>query len=108
MSWVKRSGGGAYRANAELFRTSDPTVFGGPKAWRAEDTSGPPSGLEPYVRVSFPVQDAKAMRWTRTHVLVQWPDDAHHPVQAWVPASWVQRIPREQSSWTDPYDRHDR
>ncbi|MFC9718359.1 hypothetical protein [Micrococcus luteus] len=70
----------------------------------------PPYRREPYVRVTFPEgnrQDAKAERWSHTHVLIRWRADPGRPPQsAWVPAGWVERIPREDSSWRDAYDLH--
>jgi hypothetical protein len=105
---VKRSGGGSHGPNPDLSGTEDPLVFGGPKTRGPDGGSGSQPGREPSVRVVFPVQDAQAVRWTRTHVLVRWPDGALHPVRAWVPASRVQRITRAESSWRDPSDRHGR
>ena len=82
-------------------------VFDGP-AWQSVDEIGSaPYRREPYVRVKLPdeVVDAKAARWSRTHVLLHWipaPDAA--PRNAWVPAQWVTRISRDESSWRAPYD----
>ncbi|MGJ9371825.1 hypothetical protein [Nesterenkonia sp. CF4.4] len=66
-----------------------------------------PYRREPYVRVELPdlgTVDAKVRRWTPTRVLVVWDDDAHDRRSAWVPADWVTRIDRAESSWRDPYD----
>ncbi|MFD1210993.1 hypothetical protein ACFQ36_02920 [Arthrobacter sp. GCM10027362] len=34
----------------------------------------------------------------------KWQDDDFKMHTRWVPASWVKRISREESSWQDPYD----
>jgi hypothetical protein len=108
MSWTERSGGGSYRPNPDLSGTADPTVFGGPKTRGPDSGPEPAPGRGPCVRVVFPVQDAQVVRWTRTHVLARWPDEALDPVRAWVPASRVQRTTPAESSRPDPSDRHDR
>lgn len=66
-----------------------------------------PYRREPYVRVVLPdlgTVDGKAVRWTRTRVLIRWVDGAHDSRSAWVPAEWVHRISRADSAWRDPYD----
>lgn len=82
-------------------------VFDGP-AWQSVDEIGSaPYRREPYVRVRLPdeVVDAKATRWSRTHVLLHWvPVPGAAPRNAWVPAEWVTRISRDESSWRGPYD----
>lgn len=61
---------------------------------------------EPYVRcrTGREVVDGKAVAWTRTYVLLHWIDDDGAAHNRWVPASSVQRIPRDDSAWRDPYD----
>jgi hypothetical protein len=64
---------------------------------------------EPYVRAQLetgPV-DAKAIGWTREHVHLKWQDADLEMHTRWVPASWVKRISRDESSWRDPYDETD-
>ena len=82
-------------------------VFDGP-AWQSVDEIGSaPYRREPYVRVRLPdgVVDAKAARWSHTHVLLHWvPVPGAAPRNAWVPAEWVTRISRDESSWRGPYD----
>lgn len=73
------------------------------------DVTHAPYRREPYVRVRFPdgtTQDAKAVAWTRTQVLVHWDDGRRHH-ERWAPAAAVTRICREDSTWQDPYDLHD-
>jgi hypothetical protein len=50
---------------------------------------------------------AKAIGWTREHVQLKWQDSEFEIHTRWVPASWVKRISREESSWQDPYDLRD-
>lgn len=83
-------------------------VFEPPAFTDPHQVSSAPYRREPYVRARFPdgtTQDCKVPRWSPTHVLLHWQEDpARAPRSAWVPTSWVQRIPREESSWRDPYD----
>ena len=65
---------------------------------------------EPYARALLPdgsTRDGKVTRWSPTHALhtCQLTPDGP-PTQAWMPLSWLTRIPRDQSQWTDPYDLH--
>lgn len=72
-----------------------------------DDVVSAPYRREPYVRVELPdlgTVDAKVTRWTASRVLIRWVDDAQDSRSAWVPAEWVTRISREESSWRDPYD----
>ncbi len=64
-----------------------------------------PYRREPYIRVSFPdgVRDGKALAWTPDMVLFH-AEPEGEVTNAWVPASTVRRIPREESAWIDPYD----
>ncbi|MCC3275273.1 MULTISPECIES: hypothetical protein [unclassified Arthrobacter] len=62
---------------------------------------------EPYVRCTTRgggTVDGKAVAWTRTQVLLHWIDDDGVAHNRWVPAPAVQRIPRDDSAWRDPYD----
>lgn len=68
---------------------------------------------EPYVRVRLErvdggedVQDAKAVRWTATHVLVYWEDSAGS-YNIWVTPDRVTRIKRCESSWKSVHDRYE-
>lgn len=65
-----------------------------------------PAYKEPYVRVSFPdgTVDAKAKAWSSDAVLVRWAEAGDVPHTAWVPASWCNRISRDESAWQDGYD----
>lgn len=87
-----------------------PRVYEPPAFTDPHQVTSAPYRREPYVRITFPdgrLQDAKARRWSPTHVLVLWQNDPDRPPHsAWVPAGWVQRITREESSWRDPYDFH--
>lgn len=72
-----------------------------------EDVVSAPYRREPYVRVELPdlgTVDAKATRWTKERVLIRWVSADHDNQSAWVPAEWVTRIDRADSSWRDPYD----
>ena len=65
-----------------------------------------PYRREPYIRVTFPdgtTRDGKALGWTREYVLFH-AEPEGDVTNAWVPASAVKRIRREESSWQDPYD----
>jgi outer membrane receptor for ferrienterochelin and colicin len=53
------------------------------------------------------VVDGKAIGWTREHVHLKWQDDDYQMHTRWIPAAWVKRISREESSWQDPYDDRD-
>lgn len=68
------------------------------------DVTHAPYRREPYVRVQWEggTVDAKAVAWTRMHVLVHWEGETVH--DHWVPAADVRRITREESRWRDPYD----
>lgn len=73
----------------------------------SDEVQSAPYRREPYVRVDLPdlgTVDAKVRRWTPTRVLIAWDDEHHDRRNAWVPAEWVNRISREESSWRDPYD----
>ncbi|NKX56286.1 hypothetical protein [Arthrobacter mobilis] len=61
---------------------------------------------EPYVRITHNnvSVDGKAIGWTSEHVHFKWQDGDFKMHTRWVPASWVKRISREESSWQDPYD----
>lgn len=74
-------------------------------------------GRRPYVRITMDdgrVFDGRVHAWTDTRVLVQWPDRdvpprkvawmTTHVQEAWADAEHVERIPRRESSWQDPYD----
>lgn len=66
-----------------------------------------PYNREPYVRAQLDdgtTVDAKAIGWTSQHVHLKWQDAAYEMRTRWVPASWVERISRDESSWKDPYD----
>lgn len=66
-----------------------------------------PNDENQYVRVELPdlgTVDGKAKRYTQTRVLITWENAQHWRESAWVPAEWVQRIGRDESSWQDPYD----
>lgn len=66
-----------------------------------------PYRREPYIRCRTPsssVIDGKAAAWTRTAVLLHWMDDLGRAHNRWVPATAVQRVSRDESSWQDPYD----
>ena len=66
---------------------------------------------EPYVRARVPrvdgrpddLVDAKAARWTSTHVLLHW-ETAAGGWNVWVEADRVTRIRRRDSSWQFVYD----
>lgn len=67
---------------------------------------------EPYVRAKLDLDgttyvDAKAIGWTREHVQLKWQDADFQMHTRWIPAAWVKRITREESSWQDPYDMRD-
>lgn len=82
-------------------------VFEGPPWSPGDEVGGPEYRREPYVRASLPTEvvDAKVTRWSRTHVLLHWvPVPGAAPRNAWVPASWVVRISREESRWRGAYD----
>lgn len=71
------------------------------------DVRGPKPHQRHYVRVELPDLgrvDAKATRWTDDRVLIRWADEKNTPSSAWVPADWVTRISRDESSWQDVYD----
>ncbi|NKX53366.1 hypothetical protein [Arthrobacter mobilis] len=65
-----------------------------------------PYRREPYVRARIGARsvDGKAIAWTRTEVQVKWVDGDGSMRTAWVPASAVRRISRDESAWRDPYD----
>jgi hypothetical protein len=65
-----------------------------------------PYRREPYVRalIGRDSVDGKAIAWTRTEVQVKWVDRDGAMLTAWVPASSVRRITRDESAWRDPYD----
>lgn len=72
-----------------------------------DEVQSAPYRREPYVRVELPdlgAVDAKATRWTKERVLIRWVNADHDNQSAWVPAEWVTRIDRAESSWRDPYD----
>lgn len=72
-----------------------------------DEVQSAPYQREPYVRGELPdlgTVDAKVRRWTPTRVMIVWDDAAHDRRSAWVPAEWVNRISRAESSWRDPYD----
>jgi hypothetical protein len=48
--------------------------------------------------------DANAVDWTDKHVHLKWQDAEYEMRTRWVPASSVERISRDESSWRDPYD----
>lgn len=109
MAWVKRSGGMIYGTGL-LEGISEIEVIEGPAFKDAEQVRTAPYRREPYVRVIIPGRssiDAKVSRWSPTHVLVHWEDRVSGVHNAWVPARYVQRIARSESSWTDPYDWHE-
>lgn len=81
-------------------------IYGEHSITPAEVVSAP-YPREPYVRVELPdvgTVDAKATRWTPARVLILWETEHHDKQSAWVPAEWVKRIGRDESSWRDPYD----
>jgi len=66
---------------------------------------------EPYVRATLQrtdggteTVDAKAVRWTATHICINWVADGE-TFDFWVPADTVTRITRRESSWKDVYDQ---
>lgn len=68
-----------------------------------------PYRREPYIRarpVPGVTVDAKAVAWTRTHVLLHWIDDDGQAHNRWLAAALVHRIQRSDSGWQDPYDDH--
>ena len=74
---------------------------------RPPEVTHAPYRREPYIRVQLDnnhTVDAKAAAWTRTHVLAHWIDDNGKAHDQWVLAGAVQRIPRGESAWQDPYD----
>lgn len=81
-------------------------IYGEHSITPAEVVSAP-YRREPYVRVDLPdlgTVDAKATRWTDSRVLILWETEHHDKQSAWVPAEWVTRIDRGESTWRDPYD----
>lgn len=84
-------------------------VFEGPACKSPAEVQTEPYRRQPYVRAQLPgeVVDAKVVPWLPTHVLLVWcVHPAAAPCQAWVPAGWVERIDRSESSWRDPDDLH--
>lgn len=83
-------------------------TYQGPSSTGPEQVSSAVYGHQPYVRVQLPDLgrvDGLASRWSPTHVLVTWEDENARRFNAWVPASWVERINAEDSAWRDPYHR---
>jgi len=74
-----------------------------------EPVTRPRYNREPYVRARMEMEtvNGKAIAWTRNYVQVKWQDDDLSIETRWVPASWVTRISRAESSWQDPYDELD-
>lgn len=72
-----------------------------------DEVQSAPYRREPYVRVELPDLgrvDAKARKWAKDRVLIVWETADHDRQSAWVPADWLTRISRAESSWQDPYD----
>lgn len=85
-------------------------------SWRPDFKRYPvtraPYQREPYVRAclspdSGETVDGKAIGWTREHVHLKWQDADFKMHTRWIPAAWVKRITRAESSWQDPYDIRD-
>ena len=89
-----RAGGGFVVGSLVGMRVPDPS-----------EVTHAPYRREPYIRVVFPdgVRDGKAMAWTRDMVLFH-AEPEGIVTDVWVPAHAVTRIPRQDSTWTDPYD----
>jgi hypothetical protein len=93
------------RSSAQRLTEADAT------SWRPDFKQFPPTRApymrEPYVRAHLETEtvDAKAIGWTREHVHLKWQDKDWQMHTRWVPAAWVKRISREESSWQDPYDK---
>jgi hypothetical protein len=111
MAWVKRAGGygSCGYGQGPDWQPAPIPVYEPPAFSQPADVSGVPYGSEPYVRATMPDRgtvDAKACRWSATHVLIHWEVDHGTEVHnAWVPTQWVTRISREESAWRSPYDR---
>ncbi|MFD1212418.1 hypothetical protein ACFQ36_10255 [Arthrobacter sp. GCM10027362] len=78
----------------------------GAEAVRSGRLTRAPYRREPYVRAGIGPEtvDGKAIAWTRAEVQVKWVDRDGAMRTAWVPASAVRRISRDESAWRDPYD----
>ncbi|WP_298045658.1 hypothetical protein [uncultured Citricoccus sp.] len=111
MVWMKRAGGydvggfGRHRLQTPVhFPVFEPPAFTHPgEVTRTRYRS------EPCARAELPEHgtvDAKITGISRTHVLLHWATDGGVEVHnVWVPAGWVTRINRDESTWRDPYDK---
>lgn len=88
-------------------QTSDVRFYGISGPPPSQTIASAPYRREPYVSVDLPGFgrfDGKATRWTPQAVLITGETAPGVRHSAWVPASWVRRISRDESLWRDPSD----